>query len=91
MKRDPKLNPELSASSVRHVCGDHFDCAEKGYSREVKVALKRQVMIGYAFIKVDNATQTSTSIGNYRPFPTRESPEDAWDEIWAVEYPDNSY
>ncbi|GBM22333.1 hypothetical protein AVEN_121147-1 [Araneus ventricosus] len=25
MKRDPKLNPELSASSVRHVCGDHFD------------------------------------------------------------------
>ncbi|GBN07444.1 hypothetical protein AVEN_124017-1 [Araneus ventricosus] len=25
MKRDPKLNPELSASSVRDVCGDHFD------------------------------------------------------------------
>ncbi|GBM88367.1 hypothetical protein AVEN_265900-1 [Araneus ventricosus] len=25
MKRDPKLNPELSASSIRHVCGDHFD------------------------------------------------------------------
>ncbi|GBM83555.1 hypothetical protein AVEN_74944-1 [Araneus ventricosus] len=25
MKRDPRLNPELSASSVRHVCGDHFD------------------------------------------------------------------
>ncbi|GBO05359.1 Speckle-type POZ protein [Araneus ventricosus] len=25
MKRDPKLNPELSASSVPHVCGDHFD------------------------------------------------------------------
>ncbi|GBM16477.1 hypothetical protein AVEN_94960-1 [Araneus ventricosus] len=25
MKRDPKLNPELSASSIRHVCRDHFD------------------------------------------------------------------
>ncbi|GBL71976.1 hypothetical protein AVEN_123075-1, partial [Araneus ventricosus] len=25
MKRDPKLNPESSASSIRHVCGDHFD------------------------------------------------------------------
>ncbi|GBN14336.1 hypothetical protein AVEN_70451-1 [Araneus ventricosus] len=25
MKRDPKLNPDLSASSIRHVCGDHFD------------------------------------------------------------------
>ncbi|GBN09026.1 hypothetical protein AVEN_154073-1, partial [Araneus ventricosus] len=25
MKRDPKLNPELSASSIRHVYGDHFD------------------------------------------------------------------
>ncbi|GBN72539.1 hypothetical protein AVEN_37131-1 [Araneus ventricosus] len=25
MKRDPKLNPELSASSIRHVCGGHFD------------------------------------------------------------------
>ncbi|GBN43199.1 hypothetical protein AVEN_78850-1 [Araneus ventricosus] len=41
MKRDPKLNPELSASSVRHVCGDHFDrrcfseCCEASYQAPV--------------------------------------------------------
>ncbi|GBN42615.1 hypothetical protein AVEN_91878-1 [Araneus ventricosus] len=41
MKRDPKLNPELSASSIRHVCGDHFDGVKTGKDEELGPLLSR--------------------------------------------------
>ncbi|GBN64987.1 hypothetical protein AVEN_95361-2 [Araneus ventricosus] len=47
MKRDPELNPELSASSIRHFCGDHFDWDSRDRKKHYikKVWPKRQFLI----------------------------------------------
>ncbi|GBM33466.1 hypothetical protein AVEN_55788-1 [Araneus ventricosus] len=46
MKRDDKANPKLSTTSVRHVCGDHFDL-----EKDMRNYMRYKLQGGSVFIK----------------------------------------